>query len=114
MKMEVVCKYFQCGFCKFGESCRKQHVNEMCSTQSCTLSSCMKRHPKVCRYFLFQKSCKFEENCSHKHIDFNNQNDISELKEKVNVLEKSIQIMSAQISDLTYKVATIKKENPEE
>ena len=21
-KMEVVCKYFQCGFCKFGESCR--------------------------------------------------------------------------------------------
>ena len=82
LKMDIVCKYFQCGFGKFGESCRKQHVKEICPTQSCTLSSCMKRHPKVCKYFLVQKSCKFGEHRSYKHVENNNQNDISELKKK--------------------------------
>ena len=67
--MKVVCKYFQCGFCK-----------------------------------LVQKSCKFGEHCSHKRTDNSNQNDISELPEKIVVLEKSIQLMTLQISELTDKI----------
>jgi hypothetical protein len=43
----------------------------------------MKRHPKVCKYFLVQKSCKFGEHCSYKHDDNKNLNDISELTRKV-------------------------------
>ena len=102
--MKVVCKYFQCGFYKLGESCRKQHVKEIFPIQSCTLSSCLKRPPKVCKYFLVQKSCKFGEHCSYKHTDNSNQKDISELLEKIFVLEKSIQLMTAQITELTYQI----------
>ena len=111
--MEHVCKYFQCGFCKFGESCRKQHIKEICQTQSCTLSSCIKRHPKVCKYFSVQKGCKFGELCSYKHIPNSNQNEVVELKEKMVTLERSLQLMTAKISELTEEVTNIKRGNPQ-
>ena len=98
--MDLVCKYFQCGFCKFGESCRKQHVKETCPAQSCTTRSCMKRHPKICKYFLVQKSCIFGEKCLYKHIDSSNQNDISDLKEKIVVLEDSVHVLTLGSDDL--------------
>ena len=111
--MEHVCKYFQCGFCKFGENCRKQHVKEVCPIQSCAVSSCTKRHPKVCRYFLVQKSCKFGDHCSYKHISNSNQNNIDELKEKIVFLEDSIQSMAVKIHELTEEVTNIKRDIPE-
>ena len=98
--MDVVCKYFQCGFCKFGESCRKQHMKETCPAQSCTSNSCMKRHPKICKYFLVQKSCKFGEKCLYKHIDSTNLSDISDLKEKIVVLEDSVHVLTLGSDDL--------------
>ena len=112
--MDGVCKYFQCGFCKFGESCRKQHIKETCLTQSCTLTSCTKRHPKVCKYFLVQKICRFGEKCSYKHIDNSNQNDILELREKIVILENAVQFLTAQISELTEEVSNVKKYYPQE
>ena len=98
--MDVVCKYFQCGFCKFGESCRKQHVKETCPAQSCTSNSCMKRHPKICKYFLVQKSCKFGEKCLYKHIDSTNPSDISDLKEKIVFLEDFLHVLTLGSDDL--------------
>ena len=68
-----------------------------------------KKAPKGLQIFPGPEELQIGEHCSYKHIEFNNKNDISELKEKVNVLEKSIHLMSAQISDLTDKVANIKK-----
>ena len=111
--MEGVCKYFQCGFCKFGEHCRKKHVKEICPIQSCTLISCTKRHPKVCRYFLVHNSCKFGDQCSYKHINQSTRNNIDELKEKIVVLEGSIQSMAAKILELIEEVTNIKRDIPE-
>ena len=67
----------------------------------------MKRHPKVCKYFLVQKSCKFGEHCSYKHVDNNNQNDLSELTRKVNQLESLIKTMSQQIEKLTFELEVV-------
>ena len=67
------------------------------------IESLHKKAPKGLQIFLVQKSYKFGELCSYKHIEFNDRNAISEIKEKVNVLEKSIQLMSAQISDQADK-----------
>ena len=101
--MEKVCKHFQCGFCKFGESCQKQHIKEICLVQSCTSKSCIKRHPKNCKYFSIQQSCKFGDHCAYKH-NFNS--DKSE--NKIIALEAAVEFMKAQICDLTEEVKNIK------
>ena len=102
---QVVCKYFQCGFCKFGDMCRKEHIKEICPIQNCISKTCMKRHPKVCKYFSTQNRCKFGEQCSYKHEVNSNQNEISELKEKMAVLEQSVRLLNAKLSDLTKELA---------
>ena len=71
----------------------------------------MKRHPKACKYFVTQKSCKFGESCSYKHDVHNNPNEISEQKEKKNWLEGSILILHAKLSELIKEVANIKKDS---
>ena len=68
-----------------------------------------KKTPKSCKYFLVQKICRFGEKCSYKHIDNSNQNDILELKEKIVILEKSVQFLTAQISELTDEVSNVKR-----
>ena len=101
--MEKVCKHFQCGFCKFGESCQKQHIKEICLVQSCTSKSCIKRHPKNCKYFSIQQSCKFGDHCAYKH-NFNS----DKSKNKIIALEAAVEFMKAQICDLTEEVKNIK------
>ena len=110
--MELVCKYYQCGFCKFGDKCRKHHIKEICLIKNCTLKTCMKRHPKAWKYFVTQKSCKFGESCSYKHEVHNNLYEISELKEKIVALEGSVEVLHEKLSDLTKGVANIKKDIP--
>ena len=102
---QVLCKYFQCGFCKFGNMCRKQHIKEICPIQNCISQTCLKRHPKVCKYFLTQNSCKFGERCSYKDEVHSNQNEILELKEKIAVLEGSFELLDAKLSELTKELA---------
>ena len=60
------CKHFQTGYCKFRKQCRNKHIVEMCQTEHCASESCIKRHPKVCRYF--STFCKFGDNCRYKHV----------------------------------------------
>ena len=111
---QVVCKYFQCGFCKFGDTCQKQHIKEICSTKKCISKTCIKRHPKVCKYFFTRKSCKFGELCSYKHEVDSNQSEISELKEKLSILEGSVELLNAKLSELTKELAHSKKDISEE
>ena len=67
--MENVCKFFQYGHCKFGETCRKEHVSEKCRDFSCERekSGCSQRHPTVCKYFKTYRKCKFGDYCSYEH-----------------------------------------------
>ena len=62
-----VCKHFQTGHCKFGVNCRKRHISENCLNVDCLDKTCLKRHPKQCKYFSQIGSCRFGEECSYKH-----------------------------------------------
>ena len=62
-----VCKHFQTGYCKFGRSCKKQHVSESCLKADCNSKACLQRHPKQCKFFSQSGFCKFGDSCSYKH-----------------------------------------------
>jgi hypothetical protein len=107
-----VCKHFQTGYCKFGsKGCRKQHIEEICSTPKCSSKSCDKRHPKNCKYFSFQQVCKFGDQCLYKHSISSNKSDIDVLIHDVKLLKATIVILGDKVSDLENEIITIKSES---
>ena len=68
MATQNVCKFNKFGYCKYKELCRNFHVNEKCQNVSCDLSMCMLRHPKLCKFFLQYKMCKFDP-CRFEHVE---------------------------------------------
>ena len=108
--MEQVCKHYQTGYCKFGEHCRKHHVNIICKKENCNSKDCIERHPKICKYFTVGNACKFDDSCSYLHVKRNENSDISELTNKVNQLESMIINMSLQIKSLTEELEVVKTE----
>ena len=56
--------YWNVGFCKFGDSCRKNHATSDCTETSCERKTCGKRH---------RNHCRFKESCKHfkkRHANF--------------------------------------------
>ena len=96
----TVCRYFQTGFCKHSEKCRKQHVQEVCSSSLCKDKSCTKRHPKPCKHFTTFSICKFGNHCAYKHEVSKEQIDYMKLVTTVTTLETQVQDMSVKISNL--------------
>ena len=96
MAADLYCRHHQYGHCKYGLQCRKQHSAETCENFPCTVNSCSKRHPKVCRYFLFTGNCKFNENCSflHKHVP---QSPPDNLEKKIEKLREDIESLTREI-----------------
>ena len=86
--MENVCLFFKYGFCKYRETCRQVHYEEICDIVHCESLNCAKRHPKDCRYFSKFKRCKFGSFClfSHEHTDVLNQTKDKDLEVKTNML----------------------------
>ena len=84
--MENVCRFSKFGYCKYKETCRKTHFIEICKEASCVLETCLKRHPRICRFYRFYNNCKFGEFCQFSH-------DLKENKcgnsERINKLEKT-------------------------
>ena len=107
--MEQVCKHYQTGYCKFGEHCRKHHVNIICKKENCNSKDCIERHPKTCKYFTVGNACKFDDSCSYLHVKRNENSDISEqntLKEKVQEMEKKMEEAALKVehNELKEKV----------
>ena len=86
MATQNICRYNKFGYCKFGQVCRKQHCDELCGDSACDPSSCIKRHPKECKYFRNYNRCKFNP-CKFVHTANANDEKIKELTEKVNKIE---------------------------
>jgi hypothetical protein len=57
-KLRVYCKFYQMGHCKFGDSCRFQHVSGQ-------LKSMNKR--MICRNYGLLGYCKWGNNCKFVH-----------------------------------------------
>ena len=76
--IQPVCKFNQIGFCKFGSSCHKMHVNTLCPNQNCSKKKCSDRHPRICKYCSLNGSCKFGSKCAFEHRKGENVNKIEE------------------------------------
>ena len=100
----VVCKHFQTGFCWFKEHRRKQHNKEICPNSQCTTKTCIKRHPRICKYFNTNNTCKFGEDCAYKHKLTKEKSDLNKLEAKVDILEKTVKAMAVKIEVLEDKL----------
>ena len=91
-----LCIHHKYGFCKFGDNCKKHHVQNLCDVANCNGKACSNRHPKRCRYYTFYGSCKFGEMCSYLHEEMkisaieNLKKEIEDLQTKVERLEQLI------------------------
>ena len=99
---QSVCKFNQTGFCKFGQTCCKMHVNKLCSTPNCDKHMCINRHPNLCRYFSQNGHCKRGQKCAYSHTK-------SETFVKVEETEKKITLLKSEIESL--KANILKSEN---
>ena len=106
-----LCRFFKFGFCRYGHTCRRKHVVEVCSDASCTIENCEKRHPRVCKYYREYSRCKFGEFCCYKHI-LENESQImecQELKSKIAALESIIDSIRNEKEILASKVSNLEE-----
>ena len=100
-KMVNVCKHNKEGYCKFHDKCKYLHVNEVCIDKTCEKSTCEKRHPKACHYFMKFNRCKFGEYCKYSHESFNDTDvKMKTLERKIECLEDTVHRKDQIISDL--------------
>ena len=109
-----ICLFNKFGYCKFGQKCRKYHINEICSEKTCDILSCNQRHPKVCNYFRNYGRCKFSP-CAYKHGNFasndleNKSREIKIISERLLALEKVIADKNEEINELGVIIENLEK-----
>ena len=94
-----VCRFNQRGFCKYGESCQKKHVNEICQIENCYSNVCEKRHPLVCKWFSLKTGCRFKEGCAFLHLKTREQNNLDTALEQIKEMKIEIQSMKTKIEE---------------
>ena len=126
-KMAVnVCKLNKYGHYKFGKYCFYPHVDELCDMAACDSYLCEKRHPRECRYFKLNATCRFGEFCSFEHKNqAQNCKDSSQsqeelineniqLKVKILSLESRINILEKEIEHQVHENTSIQSHVPED
>ena len=127
----TICKYNQMGFCKYRQQCTKMHVNEVCKKHlQCKDSTCTLRHPKKCKTFSAFGNCKFVK-CAYFHVKDEvdlkvemlenyvkklkeevlqlNQNSQKYDEKKIAGLERELQTLKEDVSNLTISIKTTEK-----
>ena len=116
---QEVCLYNQTGFCKFRQSCRRKHENQICPEDHDFKSTgCSLRDPKVCRSFKRDGACNFEDSCEYKHqnsqeaeIVKEHAQEVMHLKMEMSQMKSVIKQMEAKIEFLHEAVEDIQKTN---
>ena len=99
MAVQNVCRYNKFGYCRFGEICRKHHVDEVCVDSSCDPSNCDKRHPKECKYYKNYNRCKFNP-CKFLHTtQVNYDEKFKEISENIESNKVSIELEIKKIDE---------------
>ena len=103
----VVCKYNKFGYCKFRDSCKRLHLKETCENgASCaSITSCQKRHPRVCKIYEIEQSCRFGSKCSYFHSNSTKQ---KETDQRLKFLENRLDDMSSKIESLEGELEKIR------
>ena len=120
MSANNVCLFYKFGHCKYLETCRKQHVHNICENDSCEITNCEKRHPKICRYYTQYHRCKFSSFCSfshrisdlpsHEHENVETKEKVDELEEKLKEKEEVIQLLKVKIEEIDERNRNIELE----
>ena len=97
MAAQTVCQFNKYGFCKFKERCLKLHIDDNCADSSCDRSSCIRRHPKECRYYRKYRRCKYDP-CKYLHSE-NIIDKILETKESIDLKLKLIDDKIKKLDD---------------
>ena len=100
MATHNVCSFFKYGYCKHGNFCQKYHERRICENQTCNISMCSLRHPRMCRFFKEYKCCKFDP-CAYKYED--NDIVIKTLKEEIKAVYEKMKKLSKDIELLNEK-----------
>lgn len=96
------CMYDKFGFCKFKATCKRQHYSQTCEHLSAckTIKSCLKRHPKTCKWFAKDVKCSFGIDCGYSHTNPTVNPEKESMKKKVEYLENIVQEMAIKIIQL--------------
>ena len=92
------CFYNNRGYCRFRDTCRYQHFNEICLKTICKDSQCKRRHPVFCKY---KENCKFNKSgiCAYKHSEDDKDKDVI-LVDEINHYIKDIEMLKKEIKDM--------------
>ena len=103
------CYHNNRGYCSFGEKCKYQHFQEVCSKTLCRDSECKKRHPVICRY---NDDCKFNKmnSCAFKHITAKNSRVSEKLEEQIKTATDEITSLKSEITALRNEIKRKEKE----
>ena len=100
-KDEVLCKFFQTGFCKYKENCSQKHDHTICENQNdCNERECTNRHPKICQNFRKDGKCVFKEKCAYQHTPL--------LNNQAKVMEAMMKVILKQQQDITALTEEVK------
>ena len=115
MATPTVCSFNKFGHCKYKESCRKPHFNELCDVSSCDFLSCKLRHPKKCNWYSEYGRCKFNP-CSFKHTDEidsvdSARREMAKITSKLKSIETSLTNLEAEERKINSTIDKIKEEN---
>ena len=94
----VICVHFKTGYCKYRERCRKQHIQELCTSSDCS-GNCEKRHPKICRFYSLYGSCKFDIKCACVHRQ-PLQSEIDVLRQELRAVNEKMKYFEDQLKNL--------------
>ena len=103
----TICKFNQTGFCKFKQFCKKEHVNEMCESQSESKTEmCTKRHPKICRNFIKDGECGHGNKCAYMRTEKIKQLDAQQKLNEILAMALATQIK--EIADMRNEMIELK------
>ena len=103
-KREEKCPFYNRGFCKFKDDCKKEHPKEVCDENNCTEEHCVKRHPNPCK-FGFRCVFKKKKICLYSHVtlacdDAKFNDEIQEITKKMSYLENLVKKEDSKYIDL--------------
>ena len=104
----LVCRYNKYGYCRFKDTCRNRHIDEICDDSQCVRDSCQKRHPRSCVFYQAYKRCKFGSECKYRHdlVSHAPTEEVS-LLSKVDELKIAITLLRKENENLKMKLETI-------
>ena len=83
-------------------------MSELCEVKNCNSSECVKRHPRICRFFSKLNRCKFNEFCLYSHVQTrNDQSDRDDINKKVESLEHKGEALEGERKALLSKLSSL-------